>query len=136
LNKSEKSIKRGKVEGEYQQLLASEPTAPVSFLLYFDAGGISLTKTSLNLIPEILKSVKERTPSEISIIGHTDSKGAADYNSRLALERANEVASIITKIDTQLKNIDIRSHGENDQLVITDDNVSEEKNRRVEIMIR
>ena len=136
LDASENSITKERVAGEYQNLLASEPAASVSFILYFNTGDTSLTKASLALIPEVLKSVKEREPSEISIIGHTDSKGAAAYNNKLSLERANKVAKIITHIDANLKNIYIQSHGENDPLVVTGDNVSEEKNRRVEIMIR
>ncbi len=136
LDASENSIAKERVAGEYQRLLAAEPAAPVSFILYFNTGDTSLTEASLALIPEVLKSVKEREPSEISIIGHTDSKGSAAYNNVLSLERANKVAKIITRIDVNLKNIYIQSHGENDPLVVTGDNVFEERNRRVEIMVR
>lgn len=88
------------------------------------------------LIPEILQVAREREPSEISIIGHTDSKGSADYNYKLSLQRAEAVAEILRDADATLKNLYIKSHGENDPLVLTEDNVSEEKNRRVEIMVR
>ncbi|ACN17704.1 OmpA3 [Desulforapulum autotrophicum HRM2] len=136
LDTSENSIAKERVASEYQNLLASEPVAPVSFIFYFNTGDTSLTKESLDLIPEVLNSVKERAPSEISIIGHTDTKGASVYNNKLSLERANKVAKIITHIDANLKNIYIQFHGENDPLVITGDNVSEKRNRRVEIMVR
>lgn len=136
LDLSAKSIDKGQVADQYRILLAAEPAKPVSFILYFNGGTASLTNESLKLIPQILKSAKEREPSEVSIIGHTDTKGSAEYNNKLSLERANEVAKIIKGFDTDLKNIYISSHGESDLLIITDDNISEERNRRVEIMIR
>lgn len=124
------------VNHEYQLLLNAEPTKPVRFILYFEHDSTRLTKPSSLLIPQILKVAKEREPSEISIIGHTDSKGSVKYNHQLALERAQAVGNILKEADITLKNLYIESHGENDPLVITGDNVSEVKNRRVEAMIR
>lgn len=136
VDSSGKSIDKQRVEDEYQDLLASEPATPVSFILYFNTGGSNLTESSQELLPEIFKNVKEREPSEVSVIGHTDSVGATAYNNKLSLERATKVAEIITSLDSDLKNIYIEFYGENDPLIITGDNVSEERNRRVEIMIR
>lgn len=124
------------VNDEYQLLLEAEPTKPVQFILYFEHDSTRLTQASRLLIPQILKTAKEREPSEISVIGHTDSKGSVGYNHKLALERAQAVGNILKNADITLKNLFIESHGENDPLVITGDNVSEVKNRRVEAMIR
>ncbi len=120
----------------YRILLQTEPPRPVSFLLYFEYGSDRLKPESAALIPGVLKVAKEREPSEISIIGHSDTKGDARYNYELALERAKAVEKCLDTSHLELIGLSVTSHGENDPLVDTGDNVSEEKNRRVEIMIR
>lgn len=133
---SAKPIDQSKLEKKYQSLLKAEPAKPVHFTLYFEHNSTNLTKKSMELILQILQVAKEREPSEISIIGHTDSKGSPVYNKKLSLKRAKRVEKILKKSDASLKNLYVKSHGENDPLVLTGDNVSEEKNRRVEVMVR
>jgi len=112
------------------------PLKPVSILLYFEHNSSQLTAESQALIPKIFKIAEERAPSEVSIFGHTDSKGSSENNNKLALHRAEAVGKILKTSDIPLKNISIKSFGESDPLVPTGDNISEIKNRRVEIMIR
>ncbi|WP_035237527.1 OmpA family protein [Desulfobacter vibrioformis] len=131
-----KTMEKSKVQDEYKTLFQAEPLKPVSILLYFEFGSDRLRPESAALIDDVLKLAEEREPSEVSIIGHSDSKGDADYNYNLALDRAKVVEKIIKDANINLKNISVTSHGENDPLVITGDNVSEEKNRRVEIMVK
>ncbi len=130
------TIQKEKIQDDYKTLLETEPLKPVSFLLYFEFGSDRLKPESEALIPEILKMAKEREPSEISIIGHSDTKGEAQYNYKLALDRAKVVEKHLQKTSVKLQGLSVTSHGENDPLVFTGDDVSEEKNRRVEIMIR
>ena len=131
-----KTIEKNKVEDEYKALFQAEPLKPVSTLFYFEFGSNRLKPESAALIDDVLKLAKEREPSEVSIIGHSDSMGDADYNYKLALDRARLMEKIIKNANINLKNIFVTSHGENDPLVKTGDNVSEEKNRRVEIMVK
>jgi len=131
-----KTMEKNKVQDEYKTLFQAEPLKPVSILLYFEFGSDRLRPESAALIDDVLKLAQEREPSEVSIIGHSDSKGDADYNYNLALDRAKVVEKIIKDANINLKNISVTSHGENDPLVITGNNVSEEKNRRVEIMVK
>lgn len=129
-------IEKNKVAEEYQLLLDAEPAKPVYFILYFEHDSTKLTKKSQALIPKVFKAAEEREPSEISVIGHTDTMGSFEYNNKLALQRANIIAEILRKYNTILKNLDVKSHGENDPLVLTKDGISEGKNRRVEVMVR
>lgn len=124
------------INDKYQRLLNASPQKSVSILLYFEHDSSRLTTESQALIPKIFEIAKERSPSEISVIGHTDSKGSLKHNNQLALERAEAVGMLLRNSDIALKDLTIKSHGENDPLVRTGDNVSEAKNRRVEIMIR
>lgn len=133
---SVKPIDQKRVTNAFQRLLEAEPVKPVSYILYFKHDSTLLTKESLKLIPQILQSAKEREPSEITIIGHTDSKGSREYNIKLSLHRANAVKKIINAYNAGLRKLYVQSYGENDPLIVTGDNVSEARNRRVEIMIR
>jgi outer membrane protein OmpA-like peptidoglycan-associated protein len=62
--------------------------------------------------------------------------GTRRYNYLLSLERAQAVASflIAERVDPSLLAID--SHGEDNPLVPTGDEVSEPRNRRVEVTVR
>ncbi|MCG8615592.1 MAG: OmpA family protein [Desulfobacterales bacterium] len=120
----------------YAQLFAQEPAKPVHFILYFDTDSVRLTPASMDLLPLISQSARERAPSEISIIGHADSQGSPAYNMALSLERAKAVAGILARYDTGLRQIYVQGYGEYDLLVPTPDETPEPRNRRVEIMIR
>ncbi|MBI9089199.1 MAG: OmpA family protein [Desulfobacterium sp.] len=133
---SVEAIEPNQVTAEFERLLEAEPVKPVHYTLYFKHDAIVLTKASLKLIPKVLQSAKDREPSEITIIGHTDSKGSRNYNIKLSLQRANAVKRIIKEYDANVQKLYVQSYGENDPLIVTGDNVSEARNRRVEIMIR
>ncbi|MCG8633503.1 MAG: OmpA family protein [Desulfobacterales bacterium] len=124
------------IKAAYARLFEAEPPKPVHFILYFKTDSVKLTPESMALLPKISRSAKEREPSEISIIGHTDTRGTPEYNVKLSLERAKEVAKILTRYDTGLKQVYIQGFGEYDLLEPTPDNTPEARNRRVEIMIR
>lgn len=130
------TIEKSEVQEKYKTLLQAEPLEPVSILLYFEFGSDRLKPESVALIDDVFNLAKEREPSEVSIIGHSDTMGDADLNYTLALDRAKVAAELIKEANINLVNITISSHGENDPLVITGDNVSEGKNRRVEIMVK
>lgn len=126
----------GKVELEYGALLAAQPPGPVIYILYFRNGTSELTDESKGLLKQMSREVVQDLPTEVSIIGHTDSVGKKEHNYKLSLMRAKVVQRLLLEIIPSLQNITIRSHGENEPLIATQDNVSEPRNRRVEIMIR
>nr|WP_319493457.1 OmpA family protein [uncultured Desulfobacter sp.] len=131
-----KTVEKTKVQDQYKTLFQAEPLKPVSILLYFEFGSDRLQPESAALIDDVLRLAKAREPSEVNIIGHSDTKGDADYNYKLALGRAKVVEKILKDADIDLRHVSVTSHGENDPLVMTGDDVSEEKNRRVEIMVK
>ncbi len=131
-----KAITESLVNKQYKDIIAAQPLKPVSFLLYFHTGSTKLTEKSKAIIPQVIAAAKDRKPSEISIIGHTDSTGSKDYNVSLSLRRAKVVESIMRSTDMDLQEMYLQSFGESDPLVPTPDNVPEPRNRRVEVMIR
>jgi peptidoglycan-associated lipoprotein len=124
------------IKKETELLMKAEPEPTLHFILHFDHDSTNLTAQSRQLIPQILQALENRKHAEISIIGHTDTRGPARHNIELSLERAQEVERVIREYDKDLQHIGIQGFGEKDLLVPTADEVSEERNRRVEIMIR
>ncbi len=72
--------------------------------------------------------------ASFTIIGHTDSRGADQYNLRLSLDRANAVAEIARSEGARIE--DVRGHGERMPKASNDTAEGMAQNRRVEIMCR
>jgi OOP family OmpA-OmpF porin len=73
--------------------------------------------------------------NEVLIYGHTDSKGAAEYNQKLSEKRASAVRnSLIAQFAIAEKKLKIRGFGED--LPVADNETSEGRalNRRVEVL--
>jgi outer membrane protein OmpA-like peptidoglycan-associated protein len=116
--------------------LAAQPEAPVRFILYFETDSTDLTAESLALIPEIVGIIEERGSTDTSVIGHTDTAGAPEYNLRLSKRRAEWVGQMLISRGVDPAILDITSHGEENLLIETGDEVVEPRNRRVEVTVR
>ncbi len=126
-----------KIRQDFASTVAARPLLPERFLLYFENAGVGLTRESQTLLPRILESVAKRPGVDVSIIGHTDTVGRPEINDELAKRRAEAVARLIR--DQGLRSdvaLTVESHGKRNLLVQTADEVSEARNRRVEISIR
>ena len=136
--KSEKPflVDEQKIQKDFAVALAAQPPLPVSFMLYFEAGGALLTNDSKALIPSIVEAAMKYPAPDVSVIGHTDTMGNRDYNEQISLQRARTVAQIIRDAGIQVHDLTIESHGERNLLIPTPDNTPEPRNRRVEITVR
>lgn len=130
-------LEEDEIRDVFGEALDAQPEPPVTFLLYFRTGTSDLTAESQALIPEILATIDAReTPPRIAVVGHTDTLGSASVNAALSLDRANVVRDLLLSRDLDPAFVEATSHGENNPLVPTADNVSEPRNRRVEVTIR
>ncbi|PJB33005.1 MAG: OmpA family protein [Deltaproteobacteria bacterium CG_4_9_14_3_um_filter_65_9] len=116
--------------------LAALPKPPARFILYFEHDSVDLTRSSRTLLEKVLGEIRDRAPVDISVVGHTDTLGKKKYNDALSLKRARAVASILRARGIEPSILDITSHGKDNPLVPTGDQVSEPRNRRVEITVR
>lgn len=130
------AVDDNRIKQDFGEALAAQPPLPVSFMLYYKAGGIVLTDESQTMIPSILDATRKHPAPDVSVIGHTDTMGDGESNEKLGLERANAVAEIIKNAGLKVHDLTIASHGERNLLVPTPDNTPEPKNRRVEITVR
>ncbi len=125
-----------KIAATFGEVLASLPEPPVHFILYFMSGSTMLTKESSDLLPKILESVNKRKSQSISVVGHTDTAGNRQYNIRLSTKRAKAVSHLLIEKGVKKSYIKSTSHGEENPLIKTADNVNEPRNRRVEVIVR
>ena len=128
---SEADIKR-----IFGDALAAQPPAPAHFTLYFQFDSDELTDESRKLVSQVQAAVKTYPSPQVTVVGHTDTVGAATANIGLGLRRANVARTRLIDAGLDGSAITVTSHGEATPLVPTADEVSEPRNRRVEITVR
>lgn len=131
-----KPVSQEEVEALFGPALGAQPQAAMQFLLYFEAGSTNLTAESVGKIEQILRAAVERAPADISVIGHSDTVGPREVNAQLALRRATEVGQLLIDQGIGRDQLEVNSHGEDNLLIPTADEISEPRNRRVEVKVR
>jgi len=128
---------RDAVHATFATTLEAMPPKPTSFQLYFLEGKDEFTAESKREIERILDELKRRPAPDIVVIGHSDTVGGDTVNDRLSLQRAERVKEILSKIlNLPAERVQSAGRGKRELLVPTADNISEPKNRRVEISVR
>ena len=129
-----RAVDRQAFEETHRALIDEEPTPPRSFVLNFLFDSMELTPESKAMLPEVLQVVRDRSPTEVTVFGYTDSVGSPEYNLGLSAQRARAVARLLKQIDPKLP-VDVKYFGENYPLVPSPPGVPEPRNRRAEIVI-
>ena len=124
------------VRREFGSVLAALPGRPKSFLLYFLEGKDEFTPESLIELEGMLSELRQQGAPDVVVIGHTDRVGNLQFNDGLSLQRAERVRMELVKLGIAESRIQIAGRGEREPLVPTADEVSEPRNRRVEISVR
>jgi len=113
------------------------PPAPAStsttFTTYFEFDSWTLTAEDLTVLTNVINTARTGGQAHITVVGHTDTSGANDYNQRLSVHRANVVVEALVDMGARRAAIKASGVGENDLAVQTGDNVKEAKNRRAVI---
>ncbi len=129
-------VSNEQLQRDFGAAMQARPAAPEQFLLYFETGGSELTAESKALLQRIVQSALARPSVDMSVIGHSDTQGAADANAALALRRATAIAEQLRGLGLGDTTMAIESHGEHNLLVPTPDETAEPRNRRVEVTLR
>lgn len=108
-------------------------TLDTDILFGFDSA--ELSDAAKKKIADLVKDLP--TDSEITVGGHTDSKGEDDYNKKLSVDRAGAVADVLTSENKDL-DVTAKGYGESEPVAANekggeDDPEGRAKNRRVEI---
>ena len=116
--------------------LQALPRPPAQFVLYFKWDSSELTADSRDRLRDVVRTIRERGSTDVSVVGHTDTMGDKPYNNSLSLERARAVAALLVANGVARSILDVASHGKDNPLVSTGDQVPEPRNRRVEVTVR
>lgn len=120
----------------YGALLALQLPPAQHFVMYFESGGAQLTAESTAQLDEVLARANARAGGEIIVTGHTDRVGGVEANDTLSLQRASAIRELLIGRGFKAELIDAIGRGEREPLVPTEDEVSEPRNRRVDIVVR
>lgn len=129
------ALDKERIDALFSDALSIQPKPPVHFILYFEKD-VLLTPESTLLLPKIMDAIKERNSIDISVVGHTDSVGSREFNMTLSRNRANGVREQLVRMGVSAGSIKTTSHGKENPLIKTKDNVDEPRNRRVEVIVR
>ncbi len=131
-----KIMSKEELKRRFAKVLATTPPKPLTYILYFKPNSTELEEHSKLELQKALKSIEERAPCMVDIIGHTDTVGSHAINTKVSLKRAKYVEALIRKQKLKITALVAKGYGEEDLLIKTKDNVSETKNRNVEIFIK
>jgi outer membrane protein OmpA-like peptidoglycan-associated protein len=112
------------------------PAPEAQFIFYFNEGKDELDSASKSLFPAVNAAIQDRHSTAITIIGHTDTTGSAESNYQLGLRRAQRLADMLVNQGIEASYMFVSSHGEADPIVKTLRGVAEQRNRRVEVIVR
>jgi OOP family OmpA-OmpF porin len=124
------------VEARFGPALGAQPSRPTSFTLYFIENSDQLTDASKQVFAGALADIAGHQVPDIVVIGHTDTVGSDTVNDALALKRAQAVRGLLIAQGLPAGSIVAVGRGKRELLVPTPDNVSEARNRRVEVIVR
>ncbi len=102
-------------------------------LFDFDSAGLR-TEARENL-STLAESLQDYANTELMIVGHTDSRGAYDYNYDLSLRRANSAAGHLVTQGVPRDRMTILGKGETEPVASNDTDAGRQQNRRVEVAI-
>jgi len=130
------TLTKAEVRERFGSTLDALPPPPKTFTLYFLEGKDELTSESAAELQRVISEIKRRPLPDIVVIGHTDTVGSADFNDKLSFARAERARDLLVEMGLPGQRIAVAGRGKREPLVATSDNVSEQKNRRVEINVR
>ena len=129
-------VGRDEVTKLFSYAIAAQPQRPISFLLYFLGDSDEYTPESKEAFEKVSAEIARRKVAEVAVIGHTDRMGPLEYNDTLSLRRAERVRKDFVDRGVPDSAISVAGRGEREPIVATADEVTEPRNRRVEINIR
>jgi outer membrane protein OmpA-like peptidoglycan-associated protein len=103
--------------------------------IFFDFDKATLRPESTNELERLTKLLNDVPTLKIEISGHTDSKGAADYNQKLSQNRAKAVVDYLVKAGITADRLTFAGYGKDQPIATNDTDEGRQLNRRTEFKI-
>jgi OOP family OmpA-OmpF porin len=129
-----RSLRNLQVEQTGAAPAAAEAPPNVSLTIGFHFDSANLTKESVSTLSQLAQALKSNELSGLSFMveGHTDGKGASDYNLKLSQARASAVKTYLEKQGVEAARLVAQGKGDT-ELVNPQDRFASE-NRRVKVI--
>jgi outer membrane protein OmpA-like peptidoglycan-associated protein len=108
-------------------------TFPEGLLFPFDSD--QLKPEARTNLQNLALSLKKYSKTNTMIVGHTDSKGTAEYNQALSERRAKSAANFLEGQGVPGARLATAGRGETESLASNDTDAGRARNRRVEVAI-
>jgi outer membrane protein OmpA-like peptidoglycan-associated protein len=103
--------------------------------IFFDFDKATLRPESTNELQRLTKLLTDVPTLKIEISGHTDSKGANEYNAKLSDNRSKAVVDYLIKAGIAANRLTYKGYGEDQPISTNDTEVGRQLNRRTEFKI-
>lgn len=103
--------------------------------IFFDFDKATLRPESTNELQRLTKLLNDVPTMKIEISGHTDSKGANDYNLKLSDNRAKAVVDYLIKAGIPANRLVFKGYGEEQPIATNETDEGRQLNRRTEFKI-
>lgn len=103
--------------------------------LLFDFDSAALRSGARSDLREFANSMQDYPETEILVVGHTDSKGSAEYNMGLSERRADSAADFLIDQGISANRLRTEGRGETEPVATNDTEAGRQQNRRVEVAI-
>lgn len=125
------AVDNSRVQAIEQRLKAKE------LVLYFNYGQptTSLTDTQRKELADVQYYIAQHPEANISIVGHTDSRGQANFNENLSAARANFVSEYLTGLGANAQKLTTEGKGEAAPAASNGTSKGRAQNRRVVISL-
>jgi uncharacterized protein (TIGR03382 family) len=105
--------------------------------IFFELDSTEIVRGSFGILDEVVELLLNHPEITLmSIEGHTDDQGDAQYNVDLSFGRAEAVVHFLTAQGIERERLRARGHGENNPILPGESDESRAANRRVEFHIR
>ena len=111
------------------------PPASELYVVYFDFDKAELSEAAKAVLETASSATRKLEGMTVTVSGHTDLAGPADYNVALSHRRAMAVSEALIKAGVASAAVKAEAFGQTLPKIITADGVAEAGNRRVEILI-
>jgi hypothetical protein len=109
--------------------------AASAFRVLFASGSSTLQAPEQGTIRQAAAAYKSRAGASVRLTGHTDTTGSPAFNQVLSQRRVDAVTAALVASGVPAASITSSASGETNPPVTTGDNVSDQKNRSVEITV-
>jgi len=119
-----------------ERIVLLPSTIVISDKIQFEVNSADLKQVSLPLLDEVVTVMKANPQIEqVQIEGHTDTTGAADYNTTLSQKRAESVMKYVSSKGIPAGRLTAKGFGPERPIAANDTPDGQEMNRRVEFNI-